>query len=256
MDNAIQQAENNNVVVGLIVIFVLIGCSLSVGYSIGNNACEKREKNHFHRHDESRFKKTTKLSTLPNRVSTKSNDLETTTSLISITNSTTPEKTTRISGTIVRTSNCTIKQRPPIKVNLDGQTYRLSRQSDGKHWQYDESNQQCVSGIPGIRQPLDSFTKFKFVKMNDGSYKIMSKCRKVFLFDGFGVSGAHSRCLNGKQNPDDNRMRFRVTMETQNLCRIRTKATGRFLRMDEDLHVSSIKNISDCNSLFRLEKVR
>jgi hypothetical protein len=75
------------VVVGLIVIFVLIGCSLSVGYSIGNNACEKREKNHFHRHDESRFKKTTKLSTLPNRVSTKSNDLETTTSLISITNS-------------------------------------------------------------------------------------------------------------------------------------------------------------------------
>lgn len=70
---------------------------------------------------------------------------------------------------------------------------------------------------------------------------------QVFIFDGFDVQGARSVYLNGMDTTDDNHMRYK---ETDDKYRIRTKATGRYVRMDPDLRVSSRFNVKDDNSLF------
>lgn len=70
------------------------------------------------------------------------------------------------------------------------------------------------------------------------------------MFDGYGVDGAHYVYLNGMNSTDGDHMRFLIYMETKDRYRIRTKATGRLVRMDPDYYVSSRFDIKDDNSLF------
>ena len=72
------------------------------------------------------------------------------------------------------------------------------------------------------------------------------------MYDGFGVVGAFYDTLNGKDNADDNHMRYIVTMVTNVYCTIKTKATGRYVRLDEDQYVTSKQNKLDDRSLFEL----
>jgi hypothetical protein len=71
------------------------------------------------------------------------------------------------------------------------------------------------------------------------------------MYDGYNVSGSPFQTLHGRQNIDDNNMRYLVTMETVDYFRIQTKSTGRYVRLDEDQHVTSKLNIIDDRSLFK-----
>ncbi|XP_053397898.1 uncharacterized protein LOC128556510 [Mercenaria mercenaria] len=231
--------KNSKFLAGVIscVVLVVLVCSLSVGYVIGKGASEKRERQRLEYQDATRFRTITgePLSTT----------FESVTSYM-------PKRTTEMSISTYRTV-ITTGRISTVKANLDGKTFRIYRQTDQKHWHYDGC---CNKFVSGIWQPKDKYTLFKFIKMSDGSFKIQSVPRRVYMFDGYGVKGARSTYLNGMDNIDDGHMRFLVTMETLDTCRIRTKATGRYLRMDKDLHVTSILNIKDRNSLFRLDEVQ
>jgi hypothetical protein len=95
-------------IVGLVVILVLAACSVSIGYFIGKNACDK---NNFHQHDESRLKETTQISTFTDIVS------------IQNTNKITSQKKATTTETIrtfkTKTSDkTTTKPKPPIRGKL------------------------------------------------------------------------------------------------------------------------------------------
>ena len=72
----------------------------------------------------------------------------------------------------------------------------------------------------------------------------------LYLYDGYGVFGAQD-CLNGNDQTDDDHMRFVITREAQGYYRIQTKATNRYIRLDEDQYVSSRINAADDLSLFQ-----
>ena len=77
----------------------------------------------------------------------------------------------------------------------------------------------------------------------------------IYMYDGYEVPGAQGIYLNGDDQTDDDHMRYIVTMETQDYYRIQTKATNRYVRLDEDKYVSSRYNIADDRSLFMLVEV-
>jgi hypothetical protein len=72
------------------------------------------------------------------------------------------------------------------------------------------------------------------------------------MYDGYNVQGAPYTSLHGRDIVDDDNMRYIVTMVTEDTCRIQTKASGRYVRLDEDKYVTSKLNIIDNRSLFIL----
>lgn len=76
------------------------------------------------------------------------------------------------------------------------------------------------------------------------------------MYDGYGVTNSTTEDLFGSEdNPDDDHMRFIFTKETEDHYRIQTKATGRYVRLDEDKYVSSQSNTTDDRSLFEFVDV-
>lgn len=144
---------------------------------------------------------------------------------------------------------------PPWEVNvsLDSRKVTIICVDDEKMWHYDASwNCDYVSAR---WQPVDEFVQFMFELQTDGSYKIKSIGGGVYLFDGYGVPGSNYFTLNGKDHQDDDHARFLVTMVMEGRYRIQTKATQRFLRLDENLMVSSLKNSDDERALFKFTEV-
>jgi hypothetical protein len=76
-----------------------------------------------------------------------------------------------------------------------------------------------------------------------------------YIYDGYDVPGARGIYLNGDDQTDDDHMRYFVTMEIPGYYRIKTKATNRYVRLDPDNYVSSIYNMADNRSLFKLVEV-
>ncbi|XP_060587781.1 uncharacterized protein LOC132743264 isoform X1 [Ruditapes philippinarum] len=233
-------------IVGLVVILVLAACSVSIGYFIGKNACEKRDRNNFHQHDESRFTETTQISTFTDIVS------------IQNTNKITSQKKATTTETIrtfkTKTSDkTTTKPRPPIRVNLKGKVFKIYAKENDQFWHFDGGH-QVLKVVSSLWQPNDEFVKFTFEKQTDGSYKIKSRSVSFprYMYDGYGVPGARGVYLNGDDRTDDDHMRYYITMETQGFYRIKTKATNRYVRLDKDKYVSSRYNLRDDRSLFKL----
>lgn len=65
-----------------------------------------------------------------------------------------------------------------ILVDLDGKIRRIYRTSDNKHWHFDTC---CHKYVSGIWQPMDNHTKFKFIEMSDGTFKIQVRIVHIFF---------------------------------------------------------------------------
>lgn len=72
------------------------------------------------------------------------------------------------------------------------------------------------------------------------------------MYDGYNALGSSYQSLYGMDDSDDRHMRYFVTMLPEGYCRIQTMATGRYVRLDEDQHVTSMLNKIDDRSLFKL----
>lgn len=70
------------------------------------------------------------------------------------------------------------------------------------------------------------------------------------MYIGDGEGEIPCECLNGRANMDDEHKRFLINMETTGNYRIVSKATKRYVRVDEDLYVTSKHNKTDNFSLY------
>lgn len=132
---------------------------------------------------------------------------------------------------------------------LDGKTFKIYCAENNEFWHYNGAGRARI--VSSLAQPDDSFVRFIFHKQLDGSYKIESLAKPgVYMYDGYNVQGAPYTSLYGRGNIDDDNMRYIVTMATEDTFRIQTKASGRYVRLDEDKHVTSKLNIIDNRSLF------
>ncbi|XP_060552360.1 uncharacterized protein LOC132713702 [Ruditapes philippinarum] len=149
-------------------------------------------------------------------------------------------------------SNQTLECLPAV--NLEGKTFMIYAKANNQFWHFDGGHPN-LKVVSSIWQPNDNFVRFTFEKQTDGSYKIKSVAMPLYMYDGFNVPGAKGIYLNGDDQIDDDHMRYFVTMETPEYYRIKTKATNRYVRLDTDKYVSSINNVADDRSLFKLVEV-
>lgn len=228
-----------------IIVGILIGslCTGFIVYQLTHNVCAVNAATHPQIEN-------TSITTAKTSSPTKSSvDKTTTRPLITnnqqdITTTSSESSPPTISTVYTPTTRPLITDSQQDSKRVDGKTFVIKCCGDGKFWHYNRD----TNVVSAILQTSDNFIKFSFELQTNGSYKIKSVGGSIYIYDGYGVKGPEQAILHGS-NQDDDHSRFLVTMETEGYT-IRTKATGRYVRLDADLKVSTKNNIKDSRSLY------